>query len=87
MIRRSDRLRKGRLSSDLIIEPIMMRRVVNQYIEYVRHTYTDAVVVFDGYDSTYTKDMTQQRRSKSNSGTSVTFTSDTGHYEEGPLSG
>ena len=34
-------------------------------------------VVFDGYASTNTKDMTHQRRSMGNAGTTVTFTADT----------
>ena len=33
--------------------------------------------MFDGYASTNTKDMTHQRRSKGNAGTTVTFTADT----------
>ena len=53
------------------------RCIVSQYTEYVTHKYRDAVVVFDGYDSTNTKDMTHQRRSKGIAGTSVTFTGDT----------
>ena len=51
--------------------------IVNQYTEYVTHKYRDAVVVFDGYDNANTKDMTHQRRSKGNAGTTVTFTGDT----------
>ena len=51
--------------------------VVNQYTEYVRHRYCDAVLVFDGYDSTNTKDTNHQRRPKGNAGTTVTFTGDT----------
>ena len=38
--------------------------------------YRDAIVVFDGYASTNTKDMTHQRLSKGNAGTNVTFTAD-----------
>jgi hypothetical protein len=33
-------------------------------------------VVFDGYEKSNTKDMTHQRRSKGNAGTTVTFTAD-----------
>ena len=32
------------------------------YTEYVKHKYRDDIVVFDGYDCTNTKDMTNQRR-------------------------
>ena len=38
--------------------------------------YRDAIVVFDGYESTNTKDMVHQRRAKGNGGTTVTFTAD-----------
>ena len=48
----------------------------HQYTEYVKHKYRDAIVVFDGYDSTNTKDMPHQRRSKGNAGTTVPFTAD-----------
>ena len=51
--------------------------IVNQYTEYVTHKYRDAVVVFDGFDHANTKDMTHQRRSKGNAGTTVTFPGDT----------
>ena len=51
--------------------------VVSQYTEYVTHKNIYVVVVFDGYGSTNTKDMTHQRRSKGNAGTTVTFTGDT----------
>ena len=33
--------------------------------------------MFDGYDSTNTKDVNHQRRPKGNAGTIVTFTADT----------
>ena len=46
------------------------------YTEYVARKYRNAIVVFDGYGSTSTKDMTQQRRSKGNAGATVTFTAD-----------
>ena len=51
--------------------------IVNQYTEYVMHKYRGAVVVFDGYDKYNMNDMTHQRRSKGNAGTTVTFTGDT----------
>ena len=53
------------------------RCIVNQQTEYVTHKYRYAVVVFDDYGSTNTKDMTHQRRSNGNAGTTVTFTGDT----------
>ncbi len=53
------------------------RCIVNQYSEHVAHKYNDTVVVFDGYDSTNTKDMTHQGRSRGNAGTIVAFTGDT----------
>ena len=33
--------------------------------------YKDAIIVFDGYESTNTKDMTHQRRSKGKAGATV----------------
>ena len=54
----------------------MVSRVFHLYTEHVKHKYRDAIVVFDGYASTNTKDMTHQRRSKGNAGTTVTFTAD-----------
>ena len=53
------------------------RCIFHQYTEYVKQKYKDAIVVFDGYECTNTKDMTHQRRSKGNTGTTVTFTADT----------
>ena len=44
------------------------------YTEYVTRKYGDAIVVFDGYQSKSTKDMTHQRRSKGQGGATVTFT-------------
>ena len=52
------------------------RDICHQYTEYVARKYRNAIVVFDGYESTSTKDMTQQRRSKGNAGATVTFTAD-----------
>ena len=49
----------------------------HQYTKYVKHKCRDAIVMFDGYDSTNTKDVIHQRRSKGNAGTTVTFTADT----------
>ena len=50
--------------------------IFHQYIEYVKHKYRKAIVVFDGYASTNMKGMTHQRRSKGDAGTTVTFTAD-----------
>ena len=47
------------------------------YTAYVTHKYRDAVVVFDCYDSTGTKDKAHQRQLNGNCGTTVTFTGDT----------
>ena len=52
------------------------RDICHQYTEYVTRKYRDAIVVFDGYESTNTKDMTHQRQTKGNAGTTVTFTAD-----------
>ena len=51
--------------------------IFHHYTKYVKHKYRHAIVVFDGYGSTNTKDTTHQIRSKGNAGTSVTFTADT----------
>lgn len=48
--------------------------ICHQYTEYVRKKYGKAVVVFDGYESNNTKDMTHHRRSKGKTGTTVTLT-------------
>ena len=49
------------------------RCIVNQYTEYVTPIKYRDSLVFEVYDSTYTKDMAKQRRSKINSGTTVIF--------------
>lgn len=46
--------------------------ICHQYTEYVARKYKDAIVVFDGYEHTNTKDMTHQRRSKGKAGATVT---------------
>ena len=43
------------------------------YTDYVRRKYGEAIVVFDGYEGTSTKDMTHQRRAGGRAGTTVTF--------------
>lgn len=50
--------------------------ICHQYTQYVVKKYGKAVVVFDGYKSNNTKDMTHQRRSKGRIGATVTFTAD-----------
>uniref|UniRef100_UPI00358ECD2A uncharacterized protein n=1 Tax=Myxine glutinosa TaxID=7769 RepID=UPI00358ECD2A len=50
--------------------------ICHQYTEYVTKKYGKAVVVFDGYESNNTKDMTHHRRSKGKIGATVTFTAD-----------
>ena len=49
--------------------------ICHQYTEYVPRKYKNAIVVFDGYESTNTKDMTHQRRSKGKAGATVTVAS------------
>ena len=51
--------------------------IFHQYTEYIKHKYRYAIVVLDGYDSTNTNDMSHQRWSKGNAGTTVIFTADT----------
>ena len=51
--------------------------IFHQYTDYIKHKYSDAIVVFDGYGSTDTKGMTHQRWAKENAGTTVTFPADT----------
>ena len=49
--------------------------ICHQYTEYVARKYKKAIVVFDGYESTNTKDMTHLRRSKGKAGATVTVAS------------
>lgn len=44
--------------------------------------YEDAIVVFDSYEITYTKDMTHLRRTKGSPGITVTFRADMTHNEK-----
>ena len=46
------------------------------YTEYVTRKYREAIVVFDGYEGTSTKDMTHQRRAGGRTGATVTFDED-----------
>ena len=48
----------------------------HQYTDYVQKKYGKAVVVFDGYESSNTKDITHQRLSKGKLGTTEAFTAD-----------
>ena len=52
------------------------RSIVKKYTDYVKRRYGEAMVIFDGYDSASTKDMTHQRRLKGKKGTKVSFTLD-----------
>ena len=54
----------------------MYRDICHQYTEYVTRKYRDAIVVFDGCESSNTKDMTHQRWARGNAGATVTFTAD-----------
>ena len=47
--------------------------ICKRYGEYVTKHYGEAVVVFDGYESTSTKDMTHQRRAGGRTGATVTI--------------
>ena len=50
------------------------REVCSLYCDYVTRRYGKAIVVFDGYSTPSTKDMTHQRRTKGKVGAGVTFT-------------
>ena len=53
------------------------RGICDLYCSYVTtRKYGAAIVVFDGYTSSSTKDMTQQRRAGGKTGTTVTFSDD-----------
>ena len=52
------------------------RDICDLYCNYVTRKYSAAIVVFDGYTSSSTKDMTQQRRAGGKTGTTVTFSDD-----------
>ena len=49
-------------------------KILQSYSDYVKSHHGDAVIVFDGYDESSTKDMTHMKRSKGIKGVSVTFT-------------
>ena len=50
------------------------KEICTVYTEYVAKKYGKAIVVFDGYGGTSTKYMTHQRRTKGQTGVTVTFT-------------
>ena len=52
------------------------QNICSQYTDYVTRKYGKATIVFDGYETTSTKDMTHQRRSNGKAGKTVTFTAD-----------
>ena len=52
------------------------RSIIKKYTDYVQRQYGQAMVIFDGYDSASTKDMTHQRCHKGKMGTKVSFTLD-----------
>ena len=47
--------------------------IFNQYTEYVARKYANAIVVFDGYESTNTKIVTHKRQAKEIVSTTVAF--------------
>ena len=50
--------------------------ICTAYTEYVTKKYGEAIVVFDGYSESSTKDMVHQRRAKGHASVTVTFTED-----------
>lgn len=50
--------------------------ICTAYTEYVMKKYGEAIVVFDGYSESSTKDMIHQRRAKGYASVTVTFTED-----------
>ena len=52
------------------------RNICALYCNYVDQKYVKAIIVFDGYTSTSTKSMTQERRTGGKVGATVTFTDD-----------
>ncbi|WAR15643.1 LOW QUALITY PROTEIN: hypothetical protein MAR_005748 [Mya arenaria] len=49
---------------------------IQLHMQYVTRKYGEAIVVFDGYEGTSTKDMTHQRRAGGSTGATVTFDED-----------
>ena len=52
------------------------REICTVYTDYVAKKYGKAIVVFDGYGESSTKDVVHQRRAKGQAGVAVTFTED-----------
>ena len=52
------------------------KEICTVYTSYVKKKFGEAIVVFDGYDGTSTKDMTHRRRAKGQASATVTFTED-----------
>ena len=48
--------------------------IIQSYVQYVTKNYGQAIVVFDGYTTVSTKDMTHKRRAKGKTGLAVSFT-------------
>jgi len=55
-------------------EPLI--KICAVYMDYVAKKYGEAIVVFDGYRVSPTKDMTHQRWARGQAGVAVTFTDD-----------
>ena len=53
---------------------ITYREICTVYTEYVTKKYGEAIVVFNGYGESSTKDMVHQRRAKGQAGVNVTLT-------------
>ena len=52
------------------------REICDMYCQYVTRKYGAAIVIFDGYNRSSTKDMTHQRRTGGKTATPVTFSDD-----------
>ena len=52
------------------------REICTGYTDYMVKKYGEAIVVFDGYGESSTKDMVHQRQAKGEAGVAVTFTED-----------
>ena len=50
--------------------------ILCKYTEYVKNRYPNVTVVFDGYETASTKDMTHRRRNKGKQGVTAAFTKD-----------
>ena len=62
---------------------VIYSEILGTYTEYVTRKYGHAIVVFDGYLNSSTKDMTHQRRLKSKIGATVTYTEkNASHYDQ-----